>query len=323
MLVAGDAIPPGSLLQPHASTGNHSITVLLPDGQRILDECFTAKDCARGFRVPKLESDPGPFAIHLIERIRAALVQQRGHSQLVLATHSRAARDEAAAVLGADNHIEISGLAATLSDGRYDYDLTPIDSRYLPEADVPIQKAGHSIALRLPGPGLYRLRVIDSLRNPRIDELIAAVRPGAGTKIVDDFHKAHALFEDWREDFQGWPIHDFQRAYLEALMLNIRPAGDTMRMAPASAGLGSGVAAEPVFSPKPGLSAGDLAVTLSCATPGAAIHYTIDGSQPFDSSPVYGAPIIMKGIPIRIKAFAESPGKKDSPVVTGMFRVRK
>jgi hypothetical protein len=323
LLLTGDAIPPGSLLQPDASASNHSITVLLPDGQRILDECFTATDCARGFRVPRLESNPDPFAIHLIERIRAALVQQRDRSQLFLAIYSRVARDESAAVLEAGNHLEISGLAATLSDGRYDYDLAPIDSGHRPENNVPIQKAGRFIALTLPGPGLYRLMIIDSLKNLRIDELIAAVLPEQGTKVVDDFDKAQALFEEWGKDYQGWPVHDFQRAYLEALMLHIRPPVDSMRMARATAGFESGHTAEPVFFPKPGVSAGNLAVTLSCATPGAAIHYTIDGSQPFDSSPVYRAPIIMKQIPLRIKAFAESPGKKDSPVVSAMFLVRK
>lgn len=317
----GDAIVPGSLLEPSATDGDHSITVLLPDGQSILDECFTEKDCARGFRVPKLDGDPAPFTAHLIERIHAALVQQRTHPRLVLAVHSRAARDEAVAVLGTDNRIEISGLAAALSDGRYVYDLTPIGSGVPPQTGIPFQKAGHSIALTVPGPGVYRLRIVDPLRNPRIDGLIAAVRLRGGAEIVDDFHKAHALFEDWVENYQGWPVHDFQRAYLEALMLNIRPAAEGTRTAPASAGPGLGVTAEPVFSPNPGVSAGDMAVALRCATPGASIHYTIDGSQPFDSSPVYGAPIIMKRIPLRIKAFAESPGKKDSPVVTGFFRI--
>ena len=325
-LLTGDAIPPGSLLQPDASAGNHSITVLLPDGQRILDECFTEKDCVRGFRVPELEGDPGAFAINLIERIRAALVQQRDRSRLVLAAHSRAARDEAAAVLNKDHRLELSGVASTLSDGPYTYDLAPIGSGYRPETGVPFQKTGQSIALTLPGPGLYRLNIMDSLKNPRIDELIAAVLPGQGARVIEDFDQAHKLFAEWGEDYQGWPVHDFQRAYLEALMLHIRPAESTRpapRPAPATAVLSSGVTAEPVFSPKPGVSAGNLGVTLSCATPGAAIHYTIDGSQPFDSSPVYKAPIIMKRVPLRIKAFAESLGKKDSPVVTAMFLVRK
>jgi hypothetical protein len=51
------------------------------------------------------------------------------------------------------------------------------------------------------------------------------------------------------------------------------------------------------------------------------MHYTVDGSQPLNSSPIYGAPIMVKGTALTIKAFASAPGKKDSPVVTGIFRV--
>src|SRR5579871_4480840 len=43
-VVAGGAIPPGSLLLPQGAP-NHSILVLLPDGLRLLFECFTAEDC--------------------------------------------------------------------------------------------------------------------------------------------------------------------------------------------------------------------------------------------------------------------------------------
>jgi len=186
---------------------------------------------------------------------------------------------------------------------------------------VPLQKSGRSIALRVPGPGLYRLMIVDSLGNPRIDYLIAAVRPGEGDKIVAYFQKAHALFREWVEGFQGWPTHDFQRAWLEALMLDIRPAANGMRMPPANLRVEPDATAEPVFSPKPGMSNGKIEITLRSATPGATIHYTVDSSQPTDSSPVLRSPIVTKGIPIRIKAYAESPGKKDSAVVTAFYGV--
>ena len=84
-----------------------------------------------------------------------------------------------------------------------------------------------------------------------------------------------------------------------------------------------GVAGEPRFSPEPGVFAGDTEVTLHCATPGATIHYTFDGSQPVASSPVYSAPISVKGTELTIKAFASVPGKKDSAVVTGIYRIRE
>jgi hypothetical protein len=66
-----------------------------------------------------------------------------------------------------------------------------------------------------------------------------------------------------------------------------------------------------------------MAVTLRCATSGATIHYTVDGSQPTAASLVYGAPILVKGTALTIKAFASVPGKRDSAVVTGIYHVRQ
>jgi hypothetical protein len=80
---------------------------------------------------------------------------------------------------------------------------------------------------------------------------------------------------------------------------------------------------EPKLFPEPGVFAGDVEVMLRCDIPGAIIHYTFDGSQPVASSPVYGAPISVKGTELTIKAFASAPGKKDSAVVTGIYRIRK
>jgi hypothetical protein len=83
------------------------------------------------------------------------------------------------------------------------------------------------------------------------------------------------------------------------------------------------ISAEPRLSPQPGVFDGDTQVTLRCETPGAVIHYTFDGSQPSASSPVYSAPISVKGTELTIKAFASVPGGKDSAVVTGIYRIRE
>jgi hypothetical protein len=82
-----------------------------------------------------------------------------------------------------------------------------------------------------------------------------------------------------------------------------------------------GVVGEPRLFPDPGVFANDTVVTLRCDTPGAIIHYTFDGSQPVASSPVYVAPISVKGTELTIKAFASVPGSKDSAVVTGIYRI--
>jgi hypothetical protein len=81
------------------------------------------------------------------------------------------------------------------------------------------------------------------------------------------------------------------------------------------------ISGEPTFSPKAGYLRGDTEVTLRCDTPGATIHYTVDSSQPTADSPVYTGPISVKGAGLTIKAFSSMPGRRDSPVVTGVYRI--
>ena len=320
-IMTGDAVRAGALLQPgERGEPSHSITILLPDGQRILYECFTAKDCARGFRIPVLQRDPSRFAAAMMERIHAALMQERRNAA-ISDKGQHIARDEAAVVPGPQNRIEVGGLAEALSNGRYSGDLRSFDSRYPERSGIPLEKSGPSIALTVPGPGLYVLRIVDSMKRPRIEFMIG-VAPAQSTRIVKEFQEAQELIEEWNGNYQGWPIHDLQRAYLESLMLGIRPtSGSEQETADKDQPL-TGVTAEPTFTPRPSILSGDSAVTLRCATPGAVIHYTVDESQPFENSPVYHAPIMVKGTGLAIKAFARAPGKKDSAVVTGIFRIQ-
>lgn len=66
------------------------------------------------------------------------------------------------------------------------------------------------------------------------------------------------------------------------------------------------------------------AVYLRCATEGATIYYTLDGSCPCDPSParkVYdGTPIIINGT-VTIKAMATAPDLYDSEVATFVYRI--
>ncbi len=317
---SGDAVQAGALLEPEVEDSAHSITILLPDGQSVLCECFTAKDCARGFRVPNLFRDADPFTAEMLGRIRAQLMHQRDQTTATPVESRQIAKEEAVAQLGAGSRIEIGGLAAKLSNGKYSGALRSFDARYPEQSDIPLEKSGPTIPLTVPGPGLFLLTIVDSMKWPRIEFMIAAVPPQDDT-ILKEFQKEHELLATWKEYYFGWPIHDFQRAYLESLMFNLPPDSSRGGLATTADPPRPDTTAEPAFTPAPGLSAGNLAISLHCATPGATIHYTEDSSQPMENSSVYHAPIIMKTIPITIKAFAEAPGKKDSSVVTGNFRI--
>jgi hypothetical protein len=81
-------------------------------------------------------------------------------------------------------------------------------------------------------------------------------------------------------------------------------------------------AKEPTLSPAPGTYARSVGVTLKPAAANSVIHYTVDGSQPTASSPVYQAPIVVLGRSLTVKAYAVTPGQGDSPVVTGTYRAK-
>ena len=323
-LASGGSIPARALLQATEDFSAHSITLLLPDGQRILYECFTPTDCARGFRVPALYRKPDPFAVDMLERIRAVLIGKPDELQFVRNQSRELAWDATVRVIGPDNQVEVAGLAARLSSGHYTGDLRRLDPGYPRHLQIAIEKKGPSIALSLPGPGLYDLKITDNLNMPRVDIWIGAVSPALAASVTEPFGKATTLLQDWNENYQGWPVQQFRRAYLAALMLDVKPAHqDAARQSTARNLTHRDITAEPAYSPKPGVFSGDTAVTLGCDTPGAVIHYTVDNSQPMEDSPVYSAPIMVKGTELTIKAFASTPGRKDSPVVTGIFRIKE
>jgi uncharacterized protein len=105
------------------------------------------------------------------------------------------------------------------------------------------------------------------------------------------------------------------------LMLHINAQVPPVQTARMDRNKRANVVEEPVFLPRPGRLRGDSSVVLRCGTPAAAIHFTVDGSQPLMSSPVYSAPIMVKGTALTIKAFATASGKDQSAVVTGVFIV--
>jgi len=74
----------------------------------------------------------------------------------------------------------------------------------------------------------------------------------------------------------------------------------------------------PTFSPAGGFYSATQTVTISCATAGATIHYTKDGSTPTAASPVYTGPISVP-IPETIRAIAVANGDVPSPVASSTY----
>jgi hypothetical protein len=215
----GDEIKPASLLQPDETAGNHSIAILLPDGQHILYECFTAADCARGFRVPSLIRKPDPFALDMLDRIGAVLSRKHNasHKQLHTASAPQSARQEAVVVLNRAHRVHVAGLVAELPNGRYTYDLRPRDRNYPAQFHLTLEKKSPSIRFAVPASGLYDITITDALNTPRIDLLLTAIQPHQSA-MLQSFRRARTTMETWNDDYAGWPIDDFLRAYMESLL---------------------------------------------------------------------------------------------------------
>ena len=75
--------------------------------------------------------------------------------------------------------------------------------------------------------------------------------------------------------------------------------------------------AAPIFTTTPALN-GAVVVTLSSATPGATIYYTVDGSAPTASSPIYEAPFLVASN-LTVNAIATAAGDSNSSVASRTF----
>ena len=78
--------------------------------------------------------------------------------------------------------------------------------------------------------------------------------------------------------------------------------------------------ATPTFSPEAGVYEEAQNVTISCATQGAVIYYTIDGTTPTSNSARYTEPILVETT-TTIKAIAVAEGE-ESNVATGSYIIR-
>lgn len=78
--------------------------------------------------------------------------------------------------------------------------------------------------------------------------------------------------------------------------------------------------ATPEFTPAEGVYAEEVSVTIQCATDGAAIRYTTDGTEPTEASAVYGQPIGVNST-TTIKTKAYKNGLTASATATAVYSI--
>jgi hypothetical protein len=130
-------------------------------------------------------------------------------------------------------------------------------------------------------------RYMERLNNALLEQhkLSVAVRQLPIT--IDDIARWHERFKDMKS------LVEYNEKISEA-MKAIAGAGVT----------------EPVFSPASGTYSGEVSVTISCDTEGAAIRYTTDANEPTEESTLYTGTIkINKTTGIKARAFKSGVGR--------------
>jgi hypothetical protein len=95
---------------------------------------------------------------------------------------------------------------------------------------------------------------------------------------------------------------------------------DTPQFTYTQGGSSPGAVATPAFSPAGGTFSSAQTVTISDATSGATIHYTLDGSAPTASSATYTGPLSITAT-TTVKAIAVLSGSTDSAVATATYTI--
>ena len=105
--------------------------------------------------------------------------------------------------------------------------------------------------------------------------------------------------------------------FLLLLSVNLVGCGNGVFSQPAPT---ANVMPSPSFSPDAGTYSGSQFITITESVPGAAIYYTVDGTNPSASSNIYTAPIPIKAN-TTIKAFATAANYTSSSVVSISYAI--
>jgi hypothetical protein len=225
VLRLGEAIPSGGLLTAGAESPTHSMTVLLPDGQRMLCECYEAKSCSQGFRVPAITPRPSPAVWDMFVAVRNVLLLRPALAEAPFATPTgraaKAGNVEMVAALSPQGEVSIAPALRVLPSGQYSLSVAR-DGSQAAGSDRPAtqpltwtaeQKAA---PVRLPGPGLFRIRVTDQTYVPRMEIEVLTTTPPSLAAEAAGLKQARETVMGWNQTRGGWSLHDFLRVYLQA-----------------------------------------------------------------------------------------------------------
>jgi hypothetical protein len=221
----GEAIPPGGLITAGAEGPMHSMLILLPDGQRMLCECFEAKICSQGFRVPAITPRPTPVIWDMFVGVRNVLLLRPIAAEtafpIPVGRAEMAGNFEMVAPVSPQGEISITPALRVLPPGQYS--LSVMKEGQQPAAStVPAVQpldwiSARPVAqVRVGGVGLYHIRVSDQSYIPRIEIEVLAASPASYPAEAAGLKQTRETILGWSHIQEGWPLHPFLRVYLES-----------------------------------------------------------------------------------------------------------
>ncbi len=221
----GEAVPPGGLITAGAEGSTHSMIILLPDGQRLLCECFEARICSQGFRVPAITPPPKPGVWDMFVAVRNVLLLRPKTAEtafpIPVGRAEMAGHFELVAPLTPQGEIAISPALRVLPSGQYS--LSVMNEEQQPAASTipaaqPLEwNSRQPVArVRVGGTGLYHIRVTDQAFTPRIEIEVLATSPASYPAEAAGLKQTRETILNWSHTQEGWPLHPFLRVYLES-----------------------------------------------------------------------------------------------------------
>jgi hypothetical protein len=221
----GEAVPPGGLISAGMEASTHSMIILLPDGQRLLCECFEAKTCSQGFRVPVITPPPKPVVWDMFVAVRNVLLLRPAVAEtafpIPVGRAEMAGHFEMVAPVTPQGEISISPALSVLPAGQYSLNLLnegqPTAASTIPAVQPLDWNPRQPVAqVRVGGVGLYHIRVTDQSYVPRIEIELLATSPGSYPAEAAALKQTRETILNWSHTQEGWPLHPFLRVYLES-----------------------------------------------------------------------------------------------------------
>jgi hypothetical protein len=221
----GEAIPAGGLVSAGTAGTAHSITILLPNGQRMLCECYDQQSCSQGYRIPAINPAPSPAVWNMFVAVRNVLLLQPATAETAFpprkGREGMAANVEMVAPLSQQGEVSLAPALRVLPSGRY---LMSLEGDGLQSATFthsfvqPLDwSTGLKMAqLRVGRTGVYRIKILDNTNVPRIEIEVLATSPAAFANESAGLKETRDQVLAWLHIHEGWSLHDFLRVYLQS-----------------------------------------------------------------------------------------------------------